>query len=389
MARRRWRACLWTGLVGSLLTACGDAATQPQAGAPRSSASQTQGGQMAEESAIWPQLLGHFLNRGPTSGTWAVQGPSLEWTWHFAPHPARPTEEVLAAQVRPDGSLESVASLSRRRTPLFFYEAPGWVFAAYYEVSGPAVEDTLHGTPALRVHWRPKYDTGHLTGRVAWFKKSDHTLLQIEDRSRAGVPVRRVRRVLDSTISFSEEDMVARTEVCCPAVPDVAADDLSRLGDAPFPVMLPTFLPPGYMRIRADYDDGPVAPGAPVVQRATVLYSDGMGLISLAIGPADHMDAIARHYSRMPARQGNSDVCPELPAPPENLVRKKGVVRLREETCRVVLRLDEVADDLSVMLIARKELPTESYLRMLESLKPMAPIDVPAADDYTTEKKQK
>ena len=358
----------------AVLAGCGDGdnpkpgpVASPARAAPEDPAGMPAIATPAEE---WDNALGTFLQKGPRHGTWRVWGPGQRSTWHFEPNPVRPGE-VLGARVQDDGeTLYEVSSISRLGTPLVFYKAPAWLFMKRYERHGePEHVQLADGEPAVRVEYRPTLHSGYLTARVVWFSPTDASVLQIEDKQRTGVPIRTVRRVLDSKVKIDVSELVLKVGPCCPTIPNVAANDIDRLAEAPFPIFRPTYKPAGYKRIRVDYEERELSEQGPEIQRATLLYSDGMGLISVAVAPSDHMDAIVRHYSRMPeAQEGEGDGCAESPRPPKDLVRKKGQIRMHSGPCRTVLRLDEVAEGISVMIIGHNEVAREHYVQMIESL---------------------
>lgn len=367
-------------LAATGLASCGDDSSAESPSAPASgNVRDTKPGptgipDIADRPEIWTGALGRFLNQGPTEGTWAVQAPTKEWVWYFESHP-RHQDQVIVAPVY-DGETGKVSAISRLGAPLFFYEAPAWMFTANYRQEGlPRYDVMPDGRRAVRAAWRPVHHTDGLTERIAWFA-DDGKVLQIEDYSRTGFMVRRVRRVLDSKAEIDPADIPS--ELCCPTMPKVASDDMARASAAPFRVYTPAFLPRGYALVRVVYEDGPLNKKNPIiepsVQRVSLLYSDGMGIISMAIAPPDHMDAITRHVNKMPVRGGNTDVCPTLSGQPKDLLASRtGVIRMSSDRCRTVLRRDNVGDDLSVMLIGRNELSTETYLRIVQSLKPYKP----------------
>ena len=101
---------------------------------------------------------------------------------------------------------------------------------------------------------------------------------------------------------------------------------------------------------------------------ASLLYSDGLGLISVGIGTRSDMDALQQRLIAMGPGDGEPGGCSTLP-PDQGYVEVEGqrVIRRRTDTCRTVLRLDGF-EGVSVTLLARNELPGDEYVKVMESL---------------------
>jgi hypothetical protein len=328
--------------------------------------------ELATRAERYTGALGHFLNTGPSEGTWSVQKPNRIQTWIFAPHPTE-TEAMLVADVDETGARRGIEVVHRGAVPRLFFEAPSWLFFANYAIDGEPVLAPLEGTAAaVLVTWRPVHDGGGLTERRAWFDRDTAELLQIEDRSRTGHVMRAVRRHPGAASAIqlpSGED----AGCCGRPLANVAADDIRRALMAPFSIYEPAVLPHGFVRIRADYRASAIedAPEAAPIHFATLLYSDGLALLSLVIAPRPDMNAIMAQYGRMPARAGDPDSCPGLPKEVGEVHDARAVVRMRSDICRTVLRRDDVAEDLSVMLMGRNELSLDTYVRAISGLRPV------------------
>ncbi|MGE0192354.1 MAG: hypothetical protein AB7T63_09975 [Planctomycetota bacterium] len=326
--------------------------------------------EIAARAERYTAALGHFLAVGPTDGTWTVENPNRLVTWRFAPHPDE-TEAHVLAELGEHDVPQRIEVVHRSAIPRLFFEAPSWLFFANFAPEGPPVMAPLEAAEtAVQIIWRPVHDGGGLTSRHVWFDRETAQLLRIEDRSRAGHVVRTVRRRIGAPalLQLPKDDVPG----CCGRpLATHAADDIRRALAAPFEVFEPAMLPPGYIRIRADYRASDLEEeGEPVeVHRATLLYSDGLGLISLVIAPRPDLDAIVSHYGQMPAREGDPNGCPGLPASTSEVRDTRSVIRMRQDVCRTLLRRDDVAEDLSVMLLGRNELPLEAYVRAISGLR--------------------
>lgn len=334
----------------------------------------------------WTGRLGGFLAKGPSGGTWEIRYLSGVYKQYLAPHPSR-EEFFLIAQVNENEVIEARA-VSRWLVPRQFFRAPPALFFSNYMRSQGPVEETLpDGTETVRVHWVPRVNNDGLTERRVWFSVAEGEVVQVEDRSREGRVVKRVRR-----LSVDTEDWDPRTvdeaslNHCQVEPPDPTADPDRVLHEvaaaAPFPVFEPSYLPPGYVLVRSSYSSCDAARSAAGLQGVppeevmqtpvhlvTQLYSDGMALISLAIAPRRDMDAIENATAGM-GDESDPDSCPGLPANPRDIRQESATIRMRTDVCRSVLRLDDL-DDVSVTLMGRNEIPGEEYLRMMGGLRPV------------------
>jgi hypothetical protein len=233
-----------------------------------------------------------------------------------------------------------------------------------------------------------------LTGREVWFDKRSGDVLQIEDHARSGHPIRIVWRVSPDTGEWDPTTFDPDADpVCaapCPSCLGSAVEQLEMVqADAPFPVLVPRLLPAGFELLQANYREVPV----PIAESAdrdevvparvvSLLYSDGLALLSIAVAPPAEMDALEALYARMrasrEARREDSTACQTTPAGEfARLARSSGdVVRWRQDTCRTVARRDGVAG-LSVTLLGRNELSGDEYLDILLSVAPLESADGP------------
>ena len=330
----------------------------------------------------WTRRLGVFLQNGPSDGTWETQFLSCVYTQYIAPHPARPDIYVIA-QVDADGVRQPVA-VSRWLVPRHFFRAPAHLFFSNYVRSeGPIQEKLDDGTPCWRVHWAPRENPDGLTERIVWFTQVGGDVAQVEDRSRTGHLIRRVRRVAKDTGSWRPEDVdmeaLTYVEQERPTQTTDPDDTLIALSaKAPFDVYAPAYLPAGFVLVRSTYDvrDASRSPGALTtsvqdapVQLVSQLYSDGLALISVGVALRRDMDIIETMTAGM-VESDDPAGCPGLPADPRIVREDDQVIRMRSDTCRTVLRRDDLGD-VSVTIIGRNELPVEEYLRMIGTLRPV------------------
>jgi hypothetical protein len=333
----------------------------------------------------WTQRLGKFLRAGPTNGTWQTRSRSCIYTSFIAPHPTE-AEFFIVAQVDAAGVRKPLV-VSRWLIPRHFFRAPAYLFFSnYVRTEGPVREELEDGTKTWCVHWGPRYDEGGMseTERLAWFTESSGEVVQIEDRSRTGHMIRRVTRVSHTTGAWDLKDLdLQGLERCVSEPPDPASDPeqgLRQAGvQAPFDVYRPYYLPPGFVLVRSSYGvcDASLMPGAEEiedrdppaqtpVQLVSQLYSDGLAMISVGVAPKEDMNVIEALTAGM-AETDDPAACPGLPADTRDLEQNGSVIRMRTDTCRIVLRRDDLPR-ISVTIIGRNELPTEEYLRMIGSL---------------------
>jgi len=346
----------------------------------------------------WTGRLGKFLRTGPTSGTWETRSLSCVYTSYVAPHPTEP-ESFIIAQVGAGGAKRPLV-VSRWLVPRHFFRAPAHLFFSNYErTEGPIRDELDDGTKTWRVHWGPRDEREGLTERIVWFSVVGGEVVQIEDRSRSGHLLRRVRRIARDTGLWDPRHL--RTEDLEHVVtkePTADADPEQRLQhsctEAPFDVYEPTYLPSGFVLVRSSYtvadaaltpserpaatdgpdakDVSPVAPAKSPVQLVSQLYSDGLALISVGVAPREDMNTIEVLTAGM-ADADDPASCPGLPGEPRDIRQNGSVIRMRRDTCRIVLRRDDLLG-VSVTIIGRRELPDDEYLRMIGSMKKIAPV---------------
>ncbi len=335
----------------------------------------------------WTQRLGKFLRAGPTSGTWRTKSLSCTYTSYIAPHPTE-REYFLIAQIDGDG-LRTPMVVSRWLVGRHFFRAPAHLFFSnYVRTEGPIREELDDGTPTWRVHWAPRYNHGGLsdTERLVWFTEIGGEVVQVEDRSRTGHTIRRITRIATDTGAWDPKDIDTKElEHLVGSAPAPNADGEEDLREAvqraPFDVYQPSYLPPGFVLVRASYSvcDAGLLPGeepqpgaAPApetpVQLVTQLYSDGLALISVGVAPKEDMNVIESMTAGMTADQDDPAACPGVPQEVEDLRQNGSVIRMRTDTCRVVLRRDDL-EAVSVTIIGRNELPVEEYLRLIGTLR--------------------
>lgn len=340
----------------------------------------------------WTGRLGKFLAKGPSGGTWETRFLSSTCRHYISQDPARPGV-FLIAQVEPDGSPGETQAVSRWLVPRHFFRAPSSLFFSNYQRSEAPVRERLpNGTDTWRVHWAPRVHPEGLTERRVWFTVAEGAVVQVEDHSRSGHLIHRVRQIAEGTGDWDPQKRPdEESEHCEIAPPDPNADPervlLEAVDDAPFPVYKPRHIPAGFVLVRSSYSICDAArsteslQGEPVqgrqggtpVHLVTQLYSDGMALISVAVAPREDMDVIETVTAGM-GDAADPGSCPGLPAEPRKILQDDTVVRLRTDVCRIVLRRDDLAGA-SVTLIGRNELPTEEYLRMISSLEEVPSLD--------------
>jgi len=338
----------------------------------------------------WTGRLGKFLAKGPDGGTWETRFLSSVCRHYIRAHPDRPGV-FLIAQVGPEGP-RAPQLVSRWLVPRHFFRAPSSLFFSNYQRSeGPVREILPDGTDTWRVHWAPRAHPDGLTERRVWFTVGSGDVIQVEDHSRAGHLIRRVRLASLGTGDWDPSAIPdERFETCEVEPPDPTADPervlFEAVDQAPFPVFVPTHIPAGFVLVRSSYSVCDAArsterlQGEPVVgsntgtsvHLVTQLYSDGMALISVAVAPTHDMDVIEQIAARM-GDSADPGGCPGLPGDPRDIRTNGNVVRMRTDVCRTVLRRD-YEQDVSVTIIGRNELPSEEYLHMMESLEEVASL---------------
>jgi hypothetical protein len=321
----------------------------------------------------WTSVLGKFLAKGPKGGTWETTFLSCVYTHYLGPHPDKP-DLYLIAEVK-DGQADKARAVSRWLIPRHFFRAPAPIFFSNYTRSGAPVREQLDGrTNTWRVQWRPRSNFEGLvdTERRVWFSIEEGDVVQVEDRSRTGTVIRRIRRTSKGTGTWDPAKAAAEAvDTTQLEPPDPHADPertlASVVGEAPFPVYVPRYRPPGFVLVRSSYTvfDPETLGQDDRVQIVSQLYSDGLALISLGIAPSGDMGVIEQMMSGM-ADPGLTP-CPGLPTEPRDIRHDGVTIRMRTDSCRTVVRRDDLAG-ISVTLIGRNELPSDEYLRMIGSL---------------------
>jgi hypothetical protein len=323
-----------------------------------------------------PAALKAFLVDGPGSGTWEVVGLAKRRTTWIAPHPDDGAW-LLKREATRDGAGRPCVAL-RGTVAREFLEAPWELFARNYVARGPARPETLPGgEAALHLTWVPRRAGGE-TARHVWFDAGTGAVLQIEDVAYQGQKVRGIYRRSTGTGELDPERLrpgrPGGEDICVQTEPEsLSLEALLQL--APFPLVAPGWLPAGYERIAARFEelDDVRAPGEEPVRLATLLYSDGLGLISVAVAVRSDMDALHEHMARvrpdaaMPS-DGEPGGCATLPPEtgPVDLGSER-LLRRRTDLCRTVLRLDGL-EGVSVTLLSRNELAGDEYVKVMESL---------------------
>jgi hypothetical protein len=325
-----------------------------------------------------------FLVGGPGPGTWEVQGLSTRRTTWIAPHPGDGAWLLKAIATTPGSAVRPCVAL-RGTVAREFLEAPWELFARNYFPAGALEKTTTReGVPARKMRWLPKHAWGE-TARQVWFDAESGEVLQIEDVAAQGQRVRGIYRTSAATGELDPDRFrpggPGGQDICVQADPDrVTLKDL--LDRAPFPLVAPTYLPRGYERIGARYEEVPPAPRSPTdgpggppdpdagepLRLASLLYSDGLGLISVGVAVRSDMDALQERLAALGPADGEPGGCSTLP--PEQgyiAVGEKRLLRRRVDLCRTVLRLDGF-EGVSVTLLSRNELPGDEYVKVMESL---------------------
>jgi hypothetical protein len=310
--------------------------------------------------------LAAFLERGPARGVWESKGLSHARTFVVVPHPSEEGRLLVAETKR---GLTAGHALTRAEFARMLLDAPAALFFENYAPAGPAADATARdGTRARLVEWTPRREHLGETCRRAWFDAATGDAIQVEDRSYGGHVIRGIYRV-DAEVREKPAFGEGPGQLSCAGGPP-AGNDLDRVArEAPFTVVAPAYLPPGYRRVSAEFGKRRVAcedPGPPV-PFASLLYSDGLGLLSVGIARRDDLDAIEKALASMPANPDDPDACPTLPPSTEPVVEGEVVVRWRTDQCRTVLRLDDF-HGVSVAVLSRNEVPSDEYLKVVKSL---------------------
>jgi hypothetical protein len=315
-------------------------------------------------------MLRAFLIDGPGSGTWEVQGIAAKRTTWIAPHPADGAW-LLKAEAKAGGDARPCVAL-RSTVAREFLEGPWDLFTRNYVLVGPAQEErTRDGTPALHLKWVPRVQARD-TARHVWFDVESGEVLQIEDVAREGQVVRGIYRTSTSTGELDPKRVLpggASGQDICMQAESESISMQALLAVVPFPLVAPAWVPAGYARIGARFEELPVrgADQEPV-RLVSLLYSDGLGLISVGIALPPDMDALQARLAQMDPADPAEGGCATLPPEAGQIaLARERVLRRRTDRCRTVLRLDDV-DGVSVTLLSRNELPGDEYVKLMESL---------------------
>lgn len=339
-----------------------------------------------------------FLERGPTTGMWETRRLYSARRAYFAPMPGDASRILMApvpGEKTPTGcqTCDEPCSYTRPQVMQFFFESPSDLFFRNYQmIKAPEAAELLDGRKAYVAVWAPRRREGGLSEREVWFDRVTGEVVQIEDYSRSGHLIRRARKLSDDTGDWDPAEFDKRDgPVCCADCPSdwlSEAEQLELIADeAEFPIFRPVNLPHGFRFVRGDYREVAVArvgtasdDTSPPARIVTLLYSDGMALISMGLGPTPDMNALEEVYAEMRRQRAPEDdtqACPTLPAQPRRIPIRGTTVRLRSDDCRTVLRRDDVGG-MSVTLLGRNELTVDEYLEVIAVLERFVP---PPEDD--------
>lgn len=340
--------------------------------------------------------LATFLEQGPTKGMWETRRLYSTRRAYFAPLPGDPSRLLMApvpGHENPAGcqTCDDPCSYTRPQVMQFFFEAPSRLFFRNYRmIKAPQDAELLDGRKAYVAVWAPRHRDGGLSEREVWFDRTTGEVVQVEDYSRTGHLVRRARKLSDDTGDWDPAAFDRRKgPVCCADCPSEWLPEMEQLAsiaeEAEIPIYRPVDLPPGFRFVRADYREVTVPPTGPTAQPdddmappariVTLLYSDGMALISIGMARTPEMDALEARYAEMRGRPSTDDAqtCPTLPAKPRRVPIRDTTVRVRSDDCRTVLRRDDVGG-MSVTLLGRNELTLDEYLAVIARLERVLPV---------------
>lgn len=323
-----------------------------------------------------------FMTEGPAAGLWQMHTLDGIAEWLVGAHP-KDAGCVLVARLDESGKSRPVQVWSRNRVARFFVPGEEDLFFRNYRQFGALVLEEGPGR-GFRSTWVPRHEWGGETGRSVWVDPVSHEVVRFEDRSWEGNCVRCLLRLSpeDPDLALPEEPM---EDVQC-GYREWASKppDLGRLAAiVPFPLLEPTWLPPGFELVAANYrafvfqehdgeseDEGDEGR---TVRLAWLAYSDGLADISLGIAlPAD-MDALEAAVAAQPDRSGeDSEACPPIPEPVPPVAAGGVLIRRRRDHCRTVLRLDG-RQGVSVSLLGRNEIPEDEYIHVISSVARVVP----------------
>jgi hypothetical protein len=331
-----------------------------------------------------------LLREGPGFGRWRIEDVDIPVRVRaIAPWPAD-AKRALVGRVEPTGpggapadprtaQAGKVKVFARERLSTYVSDAPRHLFFQNYAPSGAAVPSTTReGAPAIRVDWVPRHSFGGDTGRRIWYERETHEVLQVEDRSYHGRLLRGLYRIAKEPGAM--EPPASAAEAPPPFPPGWRPRHAT---EAPFPVVSPAYVPPGFEPTGAAYHEWP-APGSPrmdmserprggrerserrKVRFAVYTWSDGLGALSVHVAPPEDMDAMQAFAARFDQHR-EPQACPSLPGVAGEVTEGSLVIRRRADACRTVLRVDDV-EGVSVVVIGRNELPGDEYIRVVRSL---------------------
>jgi hypothetical protein len=303
-------------------------------------------------------VLEAFLRDGPGPGVWEIESFLGRRRYLLGVDPGDRRCRVVAP-LGEDGAVLKVRTVPRSRVAQWFVPGCRHRFLTNYRVADRRDEG------GLRVaEWRPRSGDRGEAGRRVWFERESGRVVRLEDRSRTGEILLRVRRIGPvPPTGLPADPEEGATQACVnratwerrhpPSVEEVAAA-------APFGILRPTVLPDGFGLKEAAYrDDGD---GAGV---AWFTFTDGLASFALAMGPRANLEAFEQHFASSVERD-------DKPAPSPHCDGEDGgcSVRLRHAPRRVVMRVDDL-HGLGVLLLGRNELLDTAYLRVLEGLEPI------------------
>lgn len=339
-----------------------------------------------------------FLEAGPSVGMWETRRLYSQRRAYFAPMPGDPSRILMApvpGERSPSGcdTCNEPCSYTRPQVMQFFFEAPASLFFRNYRmIKSPQPAHLTDGRETYVAVWAPRHREGASSERDVWFDAKTGEVVQIEDYSRSGHLIRRAMKISDSTGdwdpgAFNKKD----GPVCCADCPSDWLDEEEQLelvaDEADFSIFRPLDLPKGFRFVRATYREVPVPSiggsdedTTPPARVVTLLYSDGMALISIGVAPTPDMEALEQAYAEMRRARppaDDSQACPTLPAEPQRIPVRGTTIRVRRDDCRTVLRRDDVGG-YSVTLLGRNELTLDEYLAVISRLQRYEP---PVSED--------
>ncbi len=347
--------------------------------------------------AQYRAAMERLLTQGPEVGRWRIEDAWGVRVRAIAPWPADPGRLLVG---RVDGPSPGVApqdpikaqaghvrTYRRERLVTYVSDAPRRLFFRNYRPTGPAVPVTADGgAAALLVEWVPRYGFGGETCRRVWHDRRTFEVIQVEDRSYHG-------RLLHGLYRLS-------TDPGAMAAPESAAEPRFGEGrgpwkprpvtDAPFTVLAPAYVPPGFDLTISGYHEWPLpgrpgagarspAPSRPEPRKlrfAMFTYSDGLAFLAVNVAPSQDMDALQAFAQKRDEHRARADACPSLPGVAGDVREGALLIRRRADLCRTVLRVDDVQGS-SVAVMGQNEIPGDEYIRVIRSLVPQGEPPTP------------